>query len=92
MADYPISALQDRAPMIVREASAGPVGITRYGRTVAALISPEQLAALRELEDAAERALWLLDAERAFGDLARGDVENWDVVAADLKRRYAKKR
>ena len=85
---HAISELQDRAPQLVREASEAPVGITRYGRLVAALISPDDLALFQELEDAAERALWLLDAERASRDLSSGAVEDWDKTVAKLRDRY----
>lgn len=85
---HAISELQDRAPQLVQEATEAPVGITRYGRLVAALISPEDLTSFQELEAAAERALWLEDADRASRDLSRGAVEDWDTAVATLRNRY----
>jgi PHD/YefM family antitoxin component YafN of YafNO toxin-antitoxin module len=85
---HAVSELQDRAPQLIREANEAPIGITRYGRMVAALISPEDLSSFQELELAAERALWALDADRAAQDLARGTVEDWDDVVADLRSRF----
>lgn len=79
-----MSALQDYAADLIRDTDEAPVGITRYGRLVAALISPEDLATFQELKHAAERAFWTLDAERAR-DVAAGDVEDWANVVSDLR-------
>ncbi len=85
---HAISELQDRAPQLVQEAGEAPVGITRYGRLVAALISPDDLASFQELEEAVERALWLEDAARASRDLSSGAVEDWSDAVAELRDRY----
>jgi PHD/YefM family antitoxin component YafN of YafNO toxin-antitoxin module len=87
-----VSELRDSAPAIIREAADAPVGITRHGRMVAALISPEDLATFQELREAAERALVSLDAERALDDVSRGHVEGWDEVAARLRTGYRPER
>jgi len=85
---HAVSDLQDHAADLIRDAGEAPVGITRYGRLVAALISPDDLASFQELRRAAERAFWTLDAERAARDVAQGDVEDWDDVVKDLRARY----
>ncbi len=82
---HAVSALQDHAADLIRDTDEAPVGITRYGRLVAALISPEDLATFQELKHAAERAFWTLDAERAARDVAAGDVEDWANVVSDLR-------
>jgi prevent-host-death family protein len=85
---HAVSELQDHAAELIRDASEGPVGITRYGRLVAALISPDDLASFQELQRAAERALWALDVKRAADDLSSGDIEEWDDVVKQLRARY----
>jgi PHD/YefM family antitoxin component YafN of YafNO toxin-antitoxin module len=82
---HAVSALQDRAADLIRDTDEAPVGITRYGRLVAALISPDDWATFQELKHAAERAFWTLDAERAARDVAAGDVEDWADVVSNLR-------
>lgn len=82
---HAVSALQDSAADLIGETSEAPVGITRYGKLVAALISPDDLAMFQELKRAAERAFWTLDAERAARDLAAGEISDWGDVVTDLQ-------
>lgn len=84
---HAVSALQDHAADLIRDTDEAPVGITRYGRLVAALISPDDWATFQELRHAAERAFWTLDAERAARDVAAGEVEEWSDVVASLRAR-----
>lgn len=82
---HAVSSLQDSAADLIGEAKDAPVGITRYGKLVAALISPEDLAAFQELKRAAERAFWTLDVQRAARDLAAGEIADWGDVVTDLR-------
>ena len=86
-ASRPVSELQTRAPDLVREAQrAGTVPLTRYGKTVAYLVSPETRRRQEDLEQAANRALWAIDIARGMRDLEHGDVSDWDEVYEALAR------
>jgi prevent-host-death family protein len=85
----PISELQRDAPEIVREASErGEVAITRYGETVAYVISPEERERAQEIERALDRAIWAIDLKRAMEALKAGDVVDWEDAAAELRARF----
>lgn len=85
----PISELQRDAPEIVREASErGEVAITRYGETVAYVISPEERERAQEIERALNKAIWAIDFKRAMEDLEAGNVVEWEEVEAELRRRF----
>src|SRR6266542_4380524 len=84
---HPVSELQTRAPDLVRHAQRkGAVPLTRYGKTVAYLVSPETHRRQAELQEAANRALWAIDIARGMRDLERGDVTEWDEVYEALAR------
>ncbi len=84
---HPVSELQTSAPDLVRQARRrGVVPITRYGKTVAFLVSPQTRRRQEELERAANRALWAIDVARGMRDLEEGDVVEWDEVYAALER------
>lgn len=84
---HPVSQLQTSAPDLVRQAQRnGFVPLTRYGKTVAYLVSPDTRRRQEELEQAANRALWAIDIARGMRDLERGDVTEWDEVYAALER------
>jgi antitoxin (DNA-binding transcriptional repressor) of toxin-antitoxin stability system len=83
----PVSELQTSAPELVRRAQRkGAVPLTRYGKTVAYLVSPESRRRQEELELAANRALWAIDIARGMRDLEQGDVMEWDEVYETLAR------
>ncbi len=83
----PVSELQTSAPELVRRAQRrGAVPLTRYGKTVAYLVSPELRRRQEELEQAANRALWAIDIARGMHDLEQGDVMEWDEVYETLAR------
>ncbi|MBI2323455.1 MAG: hypothetical protein HYU87_00605 [Chloroflexi bacterium] len=87
---HPVSELQTSAPELVRQARRkGAVPLTRYGKTVAFLVSPETRRRQEDLEQAANRALWAIDIARGMHDLQRGDVTEWDEVYAGLERELA---
>lgn len=82
-----ISELQREAPEIIREASErGEVEITRYGETLAYVISAEERGRLRETERALNRATWARDLKRAMEDWEAGNVIEWQEFEAMLKR------
>lgn len=82
----PISKLQSAAPEVVREARrAGVVAITRYGRPVAYLVSPEERRQQEELAEAANRALWAIDIERALRDLRERRAVSWVEAVKALR-------
>lgn len=90
-AAHPVSELQTRGPDLVRQARRrGAVPLTRYGKTIAYLVSPETRARQEELEQAANRALWAIDIARGLDDLERGDVSEWDEVYETLARELAR--
>ena len=90
-APHPVSELQTSAPELVRQAHRkGAVPLTRYGKTIAYLVSPETRRRQEELERAANRALWAIDIARGMGDLKRGDVREWDEVYEALARELAR--
>ncbi len=81
-----ISELQREAPEIVREASErGEVEITRYGDTVAYVVSPEERQRAQVLEQAATRAMVAMQYKRAMEDLEAGNVVPWEEVEAELR-------
>lgn len=81
-----ISELQREAPEIVREASErGEVEITRYGETVAYVISPEAWRRARIIEEKAIRAQVALEYKRAWEDWDAGNVVEWEQVVAELR-------
>lgn len=83
----PVSELQTRGPSLLREARKnGSLALTRYGKTVAYLISPDTRDRQEELERAADRAIWAIDLQRAMRDLKRGAVMDWDEIYAELRR------
>lgn len=89
---HPVSELQTSAPDLVRQAQRkGAVPLTRYGKTVAFLVSPETRRRQEELETAADRALWAIDVARGMRDLEQGDVAEWDEVYAALERELAER-
>lgn len=89
-ATQPVSRLQTSGPDLVRQAARkGAVALTRYGKTVAYLVSPGTRERQQELEEAANRALWAIDIERGLEDLKRGDVSEWDKVYDALKHELA---
>lgn len=82
-----ISELQRDAPGIVREATKrGEVEITRYGETMAYVVSPHERDRLREAERALNRAIWAVDFKRAMEDWEAGNVVEWDEFERDLRR------
>ncbi|MDP9266525.1 MAG: type II toxin-antitoxin system Phd/YefM family antitoxin [Chloroflexota bacterium] len=83
-----INELQRDAPDIVKQAERGPVAITRYGKTVAVLESPEQHRRHHELDEALERAIWSIDIQRGMADLRKGRTVPWDEAIAHLRRRF----
>lgn len=86
---HSISELQRDAPEIVREASErGEVEITRYGETVAYVISPQERGRRHELERAMDRAIWAVDLKRAMEDWEAGKVVEWEEVEARLRERF----
>lgn len=88
---HPVSELQTSAPDLVRQAQRrGAVPLTRYGKTVAYLVSPETRRRQEELEQAADRALWAIDIARGMRDLEQGDVTEWDEVYEALARELAR--
>lgn len=87
---HPVSELQTSAPDLVRQAQRqGAVPLTRYGKTVAFLVSPQTRRRQEELERAANRALWAIDIARGMRDLEQGDVAEWDEVYESLERELA---
>ncbi len=87
-----ISELQRDAPEIVREASErGEVEITRYGETVAYVISPSERSRREKMDAAAERAIWAIDFQRAMKDLKEGAVIDWEEVITRLRAIVNKK-
>lgn len=86
----PVSELQTSGPRLVRQAQRdGAVALTRYGKTVAYLISPAVRQRHEQLDQAANRALWAIDIKRGLRDLEQGDVTEWDEVYAALGRELA---
>lgn len=82
----PVSELQTRGPSLIREAQKnGSLALTRYGQTVAYLISPSTRERQEELERAANRAIWAIDLHRAMRDLRLGAVREWDEIYAELR-------
>lgn len=81
-----VSELQREAPAIIKEASErGDVEITRYGDTVAYVVSPEAWRRAQAIEENAIRAQVALEYKRAFEDLETGNVVEWEQVAAELR-------
>lgn len=84
-----ITELQRDAPGIVKEATRrGEVEITRYGETMAYVVSPEERRRLRETERALNRAIWARDLKRAMEDWEAGNVVSWEEVEAELRARF----
>lgn len=84
-----MSELQRDAPGIVKEASEhGEVEITRYGETMAYVMSAEERRRLREIDRALNRAIWERDLKRAMEDWRTGNVVPWEEVEAELIRRF----
>lgn len=77
-----VSELQSRGPDIVAEAKKRPVELRRYSKTVAYVVSPERHARLRQLEEAAQRALWGFLIARGLKSLEEGRVTVWDEETA----------
>lgn len=87
----PVSELQTSGPSLVRQAKRnGALALTRYGKTVAFLVSPEVHHRQEELEQAANRALWALDIQRGLQDLEAGDVVEWNEMYGTLDRELTK--
>ena len=87
----PVSELQTSGPSLVRQARRkGALALTRYGKIVAFLVSPEMHQRQEDLEQAANRALWAIDIQRGLHDLEAGDVTEWDKVYGALERELAK--
>ncbi|MGH2378949.1 MAG: type II toxin-antitoxin system prevent-host-death family antitoxin [Candidatus Limnocylindria bacterium] len=86
---HPISELQRDAPEIVREASQrGEVEITRYGATVAYVVSPQERRRAQWLERVVTRAVVAEQYRRAWEDLEAGNVVEWEEVEAELRERF----
>lgn len=84
-----ISELQRDAPGIVKEASKrGEVEITRYGETMAYVVSPHERDRLREAERALNRAIWAIDFKRAMEDWETGNIVEWDEFERKLRTRF----
>lgn len=82
-----ITDLQRDAPGVVREAGErGEVEITRYGETMAYVISPEEHERLRRFRRAWERLDVALQYKRAMEDWEAGRVVPWEEVEAELDR------
>ena len=77
-----VSDLQSKGPAIVAEARKHPVELRRYSETVAYVVSPEQHKRSRQLEEAAQRALWAFAIQRGLKSLEEGRVTAWDEAAA----------
>lgn len=82
MAIRQVSDLQSKGPDIVAEAKKHPVELRRYSETVAYVISPEQHKRSRELDEAAQRALWAFAIQRGLTSLEEGRVTVWDEATA----------
>lgn len=84
-----ISELQRDAPGVVREATKrGEVEITRYGETMAYVVSPHERDRLREAEHALNRAIWAIDLKRAMEDWKAGNVVEWAEFEKELRTRF----
>ena len=81
-----VSDLQSKAAAIVAEAKKHPVELRRYGETVAYMVSPEQHRRSRELDEAAQRALWAFAIQRGLKSLEQGRVTVWDAATAGRLR------
>ena len=77
-----VSELQSKGSDIVAEAKKHPVELRRYSETVAYVVSPEQHQRSRQLEEAAQRALWAFAIQRGLKSLEEGRVTVWDEAAA----------
>ena len=84
-----INELQRAASDIVHEAGRGPVAITRYGKTVAVIESPEQHRRHEELDEALERAIWSIDIQRGIAELKAGQTVPWDKAISRLRKRFS---
>lgn len=73
-----VSDLQTDGANIVAEAKKHPVELRRYGETVAYLISPEQHARAKQLEEAERRAYWGFVIARGLKSFEEGRVATWD--------------
>lgn len=73
-----VSDLQTDGANIVAEARKHPVELRRYGETVAYLISPEQHARAKQLEEAERRAYWGFVIARGLKSFEEGRVSTWD--------------
>lgn len=81
-----VSELQSNGADIVAQAKDHPVELRRYSETVAYVISPAQHQRARQLEEAAQRALWAFAIQRGLQSLEEGRVTVWDEAAADRLR------
>lgn len=81
-----VSDLQSKGPALVAEAKKHPVELRRYSETVAYLISPEEHRRARQLDEAAQRALWAFAIQRGLKSLEEGRVTVWDAATADRLR------
>ena len=81
-----ISELQRNAPGIIRDlGERGDVEITRYGETVAYVVSPEERQRAQHLERAMQRAIVAIQYKRAMEDWEAGNVVPWEEVEARLR-------
>ena len=84
-----VTELQREATEIVREANDhGEVEITRYGETVAYVLSPSERRRQVAMDKAVERTIWAVDYERAMKAAAEGRILDWEEVAARLRARF----
>jgi prevent-host-death family protein len=67
---YNVTAAQKGLPAVVKEASSGPVAITRHKETVAYLVSAADMEAMVETMGILENA----DAMQAIRDYEKGDM------------------
>ena len=82
-----ISQLQDEAPAVVKRAeSSGPISITRHGKTVAFLISKEEVEGLIETMEVLNNP----KAMQAIRDFEAGRGKS--ISLAQLEKKYADKK
>lgn len=73
-----VSDLQSDGAKIVAEVKKHPIELRRYGETVAFVISPEDHARARQLEEAERRAYWGFVIARGLKSFEEGRVATWD--------------
>lgn len=89
MVSYPVGAARDKLSEILAEVERTHerVVITRHGRPIAVIVSPDDLESLEETLDVLSVPGALEEIQRARAAIARGEVYSLDQVTLEIAQR-----